>query len=294
MQAASAVLRFKRAPCLQAGRAVEHNMINPTPYSDVNAILTELLAGVQRVFGGHLVGMYLDGSLANGDFDEASDIDFVVVSDEEITGDQFAALYALHEQIAAGVSPWAIQLEGSYLSQHAVRRYNPAYIRYPNLERGEGERLKWALHDESWVTHRYILRNRGITVLGPLPQTLIDPITPDDLQQGMAVVLQGWATQLLKESTPMASPGYQAYIVLSLCRIFYTLRHGDVVSKAVAAQWAIEQLDARWIGLIKHALRTRLSGAWDATPNPVQETCAFIRYALEQSQPVFNPQEKNV
>src|SRR5215216_3947790 len=87
--------------------------IHPTPYPDVNAVLSALLAGVQAVLDHHLVGMYLDGSLVNGDFDQSSDIDFVVVTDEEISDEIFLALRALHDRVATGASPWVIQLEGS-------------------------------------------------------------------------------------------------------------------------------------------------------------------------------------
>lgn len=122
------------------------NPIHPTSYPEINAVLRDLLAGVQAVLGDHLVGMYLEGSLANGDFDESSDIDFVVVTDvylgAERAKDLFAALYNLHVRIAAGASPWVIQLEGSYLSQHALRRYDLAGALHPNIERGVGERLK--------------------------------------------------------------------------------------------------------------------------------------------------------
>lgn len=269
-------------------------MNQPTPYADANAILAELLANVQGILGNHLIGMYLDGSVANGGFDRGSDIDFVVVSDEAISPAQFAALYAMHERIAQFDSPWAIQLEGSYLSRAAVRRHEPASTMHPNLERGEGERLKLANHDESWVTHRYILRQRGITLVGPPPQTLIDPITADDLRAGMVPVLAGWATSFLDNPTPLASPGYQSFVVLSLCRVLYTLQQGDVVSKQVAAQWAIERLDARWQPLIELALRTRLSGEWDDGVNPLLETLAFIRFALEQQQSLAKPKEAHV
>src|SRR5438132_8364932 len=121
---------------------------DPTPYPEVNALLQALMDGVQTVLGNHFVGMYLDGSLASGDFDQESDIDFVVVTDIEITGDLFSALKAMHESIAAIDSPWAIQLEGSYLSQQALRRYDPANALHPNIERGRGERLKMIHHDE--------------------------------------------------------------------------------------------------------------------------------------------------
>ncbi len=55
----------------------------------MNSVLLELLTGVQNILGPHFVGMYLYGSLANGDFDQDSDVDFVVVTDNEISADLF-------------------------------------------------------------------------------------------------------------------------------------------------------------------------------------------------------------
>ncbi|MDO9303588.1 MAG: nucleotidyltransferase domain-containing protein [Anaerolineales bacterium] len=68
---------------------------NITPFPEINAILQELLKDVQGILGSHFVGMYLDGSLANGDFDQDSDIDFIVVVDDEVSEDFFSALYAM-------------------------------------------------------------------------------------------------------------------------------------------------------------------------------------------------------
>jgi hypothetical protein len=144
------------------------------------------------------------------------------------------------------------------------------------------------------LTHRHILRKRGITLVGPPLQTLIDPITADELRRGMSPVLHDWATQILADPTPVTSPGYQSFVVLSLCRVLYTMQRGDVVSKQVAAQWAIEHLDRRWVALIQQALRTRHSGQWDAQTNPGQETLAFIRHAIQQSQTFADPKENHV
>ena len=42
-----------------------------------------------------------------------------------------------------------------------------------------------------------------------------------------------------------ASQGYQAYAILSMCRVLYTLEFGTVVSKPAAARWAQGTLDER-------------------------------------------------
>lgn len=251
---------------------------HPTPFPEVNAILQELLEGIQGVLGEHLIGMYLEGSLANGDFDQDSDIDFVVVTDVEITGNLFSALQRMHERIAASDSPWAVELEGSYVSKQALRRYDPANARHPNIERGRGERLKMVDHDEVWNVHRHILRERGITILGPEPKTLIDPLTPNDLKQAMLPALNGWATHLLNHPEAMGQRGYQSYVVLTLCRILYTLQFGDVASKRKSASWAKETVCQNRGPLIERAWEGRHHPQMQADKEDIRQTLDFINY----------------
>jgi hypothetical protein len=257
---------------------------DPTPYPEVNALLQELLKSVQSILGRHFIGMYLDGSLASGDFDQESDIDFVVVTDDAISGELFSALKAMHERIATMDFQWAIQLEGSYLSQHALRRFDPAHALHPNIERGRGERLKMVQHDEGWAIHRSILRERGITLAGPVPQTLIDPVSPTQLRQAMLSMLPGWAAQILHEPAQIKYRGYQSYTVLSLCRVLYTLQYGTVVSKPVAARWAQKALDERWAPLIERTWEGRHNPGSEASSDDVAGTLEFIQYTLERSQ----------
>ena len=207
------------------GLVMQNPNSNPTPYPDVNSILNLLLKNVQDVLGSRFIGMYLDGSLTSSAFDEDSDIDFVVVIEEDISGDLFLALQAMHDRIATINSIWATQMEGSYISQHAVRRYDPAHDRHPHLQRGRNERLTMLDHSEEWIVHRYIVRERGITISGPLPQMLIDPIAPDDLRRAMCGS-RWWLTRdLANPSEMLAHRGRQSTVVLILCRILYTLEN---------------------------------------------------------------------
>lgn len=258
----------------------------PTPYPEVNSILQELIERVRNILGSHFIGMYLDGSLTSADFDEDSDIDFVVVTDEDISRDLFLALQGMHDRIATIDSPFAVQLEGSYISQHGLRRFDPEHALHPNIERGEGERLKMVYHDDWWIIHRYVLRERGITIAGPAPQTLIDPVLPNDLRRAMLSLLKGWAMQILDNPNLINSRGYQSYVVLSLCRILYTLQQGDVVSKPVAAQWAKETLDGQWVSLIDRAWIGRHYPQEKAEPEDIEGTLDLIRFILKHSQQI--------
>ena len=81
------------------------NPISPTSHPDVNEILNLLFNSTKEILQDHLVGMYLFGSLANGGFDEHSDIDVLVVTNAEISDAPFSALKEMHERINKLDSP---------------------------------------------------------------------------------------------------------------------------------------------------------------------------------------------
>ncbi|HEY3310402.1 MAG TPA: aminoglycoside adenylyltransferase domain-containing protein [Anaerolineales bacterium] len=255
----------------------------PTSFPEVNAILQVLLGGVQGVLGPQLIGMYLEGSLAGGDFDQDSDIDFVVVTDGDIPEKFFQKLWSMHEQLNLLDTYWSTNLEGSYMSRAALRRHDPNHAVHPNIERGYAERLKWADHDETWNIHRHILRERGLTIIGPDPVSLIDPITPVQLRQAMFPALQVWATGLLDHPEAIVRQGYQSYVVLSMCRILYTLQFGQVASKLKAAGWVKASTGGQWDRLIDNSWLGRHAPQLPAGTEDIEQTLELIRYVLVQS-----------
>jgi hypothetical protein len=242
-----------------------------TGYTDVDAVLAELLAGVRATLGSQLVGVYLDGSLATGDFAEhSSDIDVLVVTEEALSDEVVAALGTMHARLATGTSKWARELEVSYIPRRAIRRFDPGDHRHPCIQRG-GDQLVIEEHGRDWVIHRHVIREHGASFAGPDPRTLIDPVDAGDLRDAVVSLLHGWWMPAPTCRRWLDNPFYRSYAVLTMCRMRYTLQHGVVVSKPIAARWAQAALDARWTPLIQAAL------AWssDIAPN-VGETLRFI------------------
>ena len=245
-----------------------------TLYPDVNNLLRLLLAKMQAVLGDDLIGLYLDGSLALGDFDPAtSDMDFIAAVAAPLTPEQSDALATMHRHIRDSGRPFATELEGSYIHLSALRRHDPADAVFPNIERGSDEVLKLKEHHSDWVIHRYTVREHGITLYGPPPATLIDPVSADDVRAATAGVLRSWwGTPAAVEYIRAALPGGLAFIALTMCRALYALEYGTVVSKPVAGRWALTALDVRWHTLIERSL------AWQLDDALKPEMIAFVQY----------------
>ncbi|MBX3059480.1 MAG: DUF4111 domain-containing protein [Anaerolineae bacterium] len=242
-----------------------------TPYTDVNEIVAVLFTAVPTILGDNFVGLYLDGSLASGDFDyETSDIDFIVATAVPVSPSQFAELVELHGRIGQSNSKWAVELEGAYIPLDALRCYDPANATHPYIDRGGT--LRWEHLEMDWVIHRHILHTSGITLAGPPIQTLVDPVSPDELRQAVIGLFNFWWLPMSQEPAQLAEEGYRRYAILTMCRMLSTLANGEVVSKPAAARWALDNLETRWRPLIGWAM-----GRPTAVPtNNLQETQQFI------------------
>ncbi len=249
----------------------------PTPYPDVNVVLDLLLSNVQTVLGANCIGLYLYGSLASGDFDpQSSDIDFVVVTAEKLSSETTASLEEIHTRLNTSGLKWATKLEGSYITQTAFRRYNPSDGPFPCVNAGA---FYLAHHESHWIIQRHILREHGVVLAGPKPETLIDAIQPDDIRQAILGFLNEWWLPMLKQPSRLSSMEYQAYAILTMCRALYTLETGTIISKPAAARWAQETLGEQWSTLIHWALRWQTKSPSDS----MNKTLDFIRYSLERS-----------
>jgi hypothetical protein len=249
----------------------------PTSYPDVSAVLHMLLDGAQSVLGRHFVGLYLYGSLASGDFDpQTSDIDFVVVTDGDLSAESIHDLEALHVRLWKSGLKWAAKLEGAYVPLHTLRRYDPNAAPCPTINEG---RFYLDQQGSDWIIQRYILREQGAAICGPSLKSAIDPVTPHDLRRAVTGVLREWWQPMLDNPSWIRNREYEAFATLTMCRALYVLEYGDIVSKRVAAHWAQQTLDTRWSPLIERA------AAWPQEPQPdsLSETLEFIRYTIDRA-----------
>jgi aminoglycoside adenylyltransferase-like protein len=246
------------------------------PHPEVRALLDELLAGARAILGDRLIGLYVRGSLAIGDFQpDRSDVDFVAVTDGEIVDDGVRGLAALHARLAAGPSRWGDELEGSYVSLEALRTPGLRAIRHPYIDRGTGTLAAIDNEGGYWEIQRWLLREHGIAVAGPPLREAIGAVGPERLRAAVVDILCAWWLPMLATPARLAASrfGYRCYAVLTMCRTLYTLRNGTIATKPVAARWAIATLGPRWTPLIERAL----ARSPDAAPD-LEETLALIRH----------------
>ncbi len=250
--------------------------------ADVEEITRLAVAGMREALGENLVGVYLYGSLALGDFDPAtSDIDFWAVTERPLSDAESAALAALHEQLSRLSNPFANQFEGKYIDRDEAWRHQPGQ-RIPVISRGEA--MRWTQPGANWVVDRWVVRERGIILFGPDPKTLIAPVSAEDLRAATRACLPVWAEFANHPDDPdwRAHRGEKAYFVETMCRMLHTLATGATQTKPQAVAWALATLPEPWRTTVERSQVWRGDKTRDDAINP--EVRRFILWTVEQGE----------
>ena len=245
-----------------------------TDFPELNDLLAELTDRVSEILQDNLVGVYLQGSFAVGDADLASDCDFLVPVHRQVSSEQEAELRALHDEIPTRQSHWAHHLEGSYPVAAELRSLTGLRRDWLYVDHGWRE-MQWSTHCNN-VVARWSLRERGVTLAGPEPSTLVDPVPVEEMRAFARRSIGSFMADFDTWMTLDLAWG-QRYAVSSYCRMLATLDTAEVLSKKAALLWGQEHLDPRWHDLLQAAIDERAEYDPDARANRarVDETRAF-------------------
>ena len=255
-------------------------MTSTTPYPELNALLEEFVRQARASLEADLIGLYVVGSFALGGFDEDSDVDFLCVTRDELTSTQQASIQSMHGRLYDSGTPFAQHLEGSYISAERLRLApdGSELFYLDNTARA----LIWSDHCNKSVV-RWTLYQHGIALHGPTANTLLELVDSEALRQETRRSMRSWLEEILAQPQLVDNRWYQAYAVVTRCRMLYTLREGAVASKPAAVRWALEHLDSSWAGLIERSWRDRpnpsLTSKLPANLEDARQTLEFVEYA---------------
>lgn len=255
-----------------------------TPYADLDTLLAELLGHWRQILGINLVGVYIQGSFALGSGDQNSDCDWLVATRGPLTEPQVTELRVLHDEIPTRKEHWCHDIEGSYA---------------PVAELASVDHLgrKWLFNDHGrrtleWDDHcnrahsRWILREHGITLTGPLPQSFMPTVPTDLLRREAAASLPTLCDDLATWIDIDTIAWGQRFAVITACRILYTLHTAQVASKPGALEWALRTLQPRWRPLLGQVRDQHILG-WDPNhpprPGEADAARAFVTYAAARA-----------
>jgi predicted nucleotidyltransferase len=245
---------------------------------EIDELLRDLLGRMRAALGGKLVGLYLYGSLAAGDFDRrSSDIDLLAVTSADVDAGEFERLREMQQGFVREHAEWDDRLEITYLSSESFKSSGGCAGRAAVVSPGEPFRFKEA--EAHWLIDWRTARERGVALFGPDPKTFIGPVSKEEFRRavrGQAERWRGWWEGEIDRAG-------QAYAILTMCRALHAHETGEQASKLRAARWAQGQLP-QWASLIEDALLWRAAWRDDGGERTAvfPETAEFMRLVIER------------
>jgi hypothetical protein len=259
------------------------------PYPELREVLNTFVDAIQAELAENLVGVYLVGSLASGDFDLDSDVDFLVVTNTELTERNRKSLQEIQVKIQAMDCYPAKHLEGSYISIADLNDWGSVGEKQLDYFDNGSTTFEESIHDNQWHV-RWILRERGITLIGPKPETILQAIPLDklsnEIKATMLLVMKLFEEEIDRPLSFFNSRFGQSFAVLTYCRMLHTLHTETVQSKKACVTWARQFVEPRWVKIIDQAWQEREGVRFGvkigqrAERTLLYETLEFIKYAL--------------
>ena len=150
------------------------------PYPELREVLNTFVDEISAELEENLVGIYLVGSIASGDFDLDSDVDFLVVTNTEITETNIKSLQDIQIKIHEIDCYPAKHLEGSYISISDLNNWSTVGEKKLYYFDNGSTTFEQSIHDNQWHV-RWILQERGITLIGPKPETILQSVPLNEL-----------------------------------------------------------------------------------------------------------------
>ncbi|MGE5673630.1 MAG: hypothetical protein ACM3XM_07035 [Mycobacterium leprae] len=213
----------------------------------VRSTMQALVSGLVVVLGTRLVGVYLGGSVTTEDFsDSSSDLDFLVVTDGELSLEDALGVSLLHRDLLKRY-PYAARLEGDY-APLAWLCPEGTTAPVPGCERGVflpkvGEIMLSA-------ENVYNMREQGIACYGPEPKAIFPPVAIEAVRTAVR-------PYLFEPGAPCDTAAEAADQLLDLLRSAAAIESGIPTTKVAGARWARANLESRWQGVVEAALAVR-------------------------------------
>ncbi len=226
----------------------------PTPYDDVNRLLSELETGIRRILGETFIGFYLYGSLTyDGYTPGVSDLDLLAALSRDLGEAELTALSEMHAGIIVQFPEWDDRIEVIYISTKALRTYKAERSPIAVISPGEPLHFREELAGDDWLMNWYLVLEHGVRLSGAPADEIIEPASIDEFIVSVREHARDWVLWIDGLETSKS----RAYAILTMCRTLYTDRNRAHVSKQIAAEWTAARLPP-YAGLIDLALRTRI------------------------------------
>lgn len=231
---------------------------------------------IEELFENQLMGIYLYGSAILGGLHINSDVDILVISNQDMSeatrNELTKRLMLLSGE--TGNNNFKRPLEVTIINQNDIVPWQFP----PKCEYMYGEWLREeietgyipkASYDPDLAILLWQARNYSFSLKGPEAIEVIEPIPMQDIQKAIRCSLPELIAGV---------KGDERNVLLTLARMWFTVSTGEICSKDVAAEWAAPRLPQNLATLLEIALKAYLGECEDCWSDLEAEITSLVDF----------------
>jgi len=246
---------------------------------DLSNLLQAIATNFPVILGENLVGIYLWGSLTYDAFEEkCSDVDSIVVTTRDLNDREFSELDVWLKN-EGQLNRWVQRIDMRFVIDHEfLDQASRCCGFYPYTQ-------KLIRHgsDGNPIICMNIAQC-GVTLWGKDAKLIAPPVSGRCLNEALLLELN-YLRETLDSNLGDRSDRaflYNAYAVLTACRILFSAHHGTLVSKQQAYTWAIETVPNAWRSVVRAARENRRKYSGTTTPELEQNAMHFVAFVTSE------------
>lgn len=253
--------------------------------AEIVKFLQKIKKELPVVLKDNLYGIYVFGSLTYGGFrPKSSDIDCVAVTNKILSDEEFDRLEKWYKKLLRENYQLAKRLEMSYAVKNNL--FSKNITKTPKFFKGRFNKKSDsdANNPITWLN----IKNNGLTVFGPEPKAFVPAIDSKILKNALKTEFD-YINRRLKKF--LSEDWSKVYVILTFCRILYTLKNNKIATKKRAAEWCLKNLPRKYHPIILAAIKALVRAVnWKNLRHPahgvsersLKEIMSFKKYVSGQ------------
>jgi hypothetical protein len=246
---------------------------------DLSDLFQVMASDFSTILGDNLVGIYLWGSLTYHAFDETcSDVDCIVVTRRDLDEREFSELDNWFRETGKH-NRWVKRIEIRFVIENEfldkTSRCCGFYHYTGKLARhgSDGNPIIWMN-----------IRQSGITLWGKDTRLIAPQVSDQCLNDALLLELNYLKEGLAARAGDRSDEAfvYNAYVVLTACRILYSAFHRELISKDQACSWAMETVPPIWRPVIRAAQENRLRNRGSTSWQLEEDAANFVEFVSRE------------
>jgi len=264
---------------------LELNLSNlPNPSNEILRLYTQ---SIKSKFPGIITGLFITGSIALNDFcPSKSDIDFIAISDEQLSAIHIKALSEIHVSIQRKYP--TNKMDGYYLTWNELGKKSEEISNLPSIIDGKmSMKRRFPLDELYWLElEKYSIKIFGARNIQSISDsTKVIEVLANNINSYWLIWMKKHQGLLgIQPLLLLFFPRLTEWSVLGVSRQFYTLKTNKITSKTEAGKYCQYNMSLEYDWIINEAIEIRKNRRPFFRPSfkRKRETLNYLKYTIDK------------